>query len=193
MRVSREQAAKNRERIIDIASREFREKGFDGIGVADVMKSAGLTHGGFYGHFASKDDLIAEACAASMDRSAEKWSQLAETSPDEAFAAIANSYLSKAHRDGKATGCTIAALAPDIARQSGPVRKRFSEGIGTLLDILAKAIPGQSDAAKREKALTTMAGLVGTLVLSRAVDDPEFADEILNAGQAAFGSGETAQ
>ncbi len=193
MRVSREQAAKNRERIIDVASREFREKGFDGIGVADVMKSAGLTHGGFYGHFASKDDLIAEACAASMDRSAEKWSKLAETSPDEAFAAITSSYLLKAHRDNKASGCTMAALAPDIARQSGPVRKRFSEGTRTLLDILAKAIPGQSDEARREKALATMAGLVGTLVLSRAVDDPEFADEILKAGQAAFGSGETAE
>jgi TetR/AcrR family transcriptional repressor of nem operon len=190
MRVSREQAVKNRERIIDVASREFREKGFDGIGVADVMKSAGLTHGGFYGHFASKDDLIAEACAASMDRSAEKWSKLAEASPDEAFAAITNSYLLKAHRDDKATGCTIAALAPDIARQSRPVRTRFTEGTRALLNILAKAIPAQSEAANRERALATMAGLVGTLMLSRAVDDPEFADEILRAGQVYFGSGE---
>lgn len=187
MRVSREQAARNRERIIDVASREFREKGFDGIGVADVMKSAGLTHGGFYGHFSSKDDLIAEACAASMDRSVEKWSKLAETSPGAAFAALTNSYLQKAHRDDTATGCTMAALAPDIARQSGAVRKRFTQGMRALRDILAKAIPGQSEAARREKALATMAGLVGTLVLSRAVDDPEFADEILRAGQTVFG------
>ncbi len=186
MRVSKEQAAKNRERIIEVASREFRDKGFDGIGVADVMKSAGLTHGGFYGHFASKDDLIAEACAASMDRSAQKWSELAETAPDDAFAAITNSYLLKEHRDKKEAGCTMAALAPDIARQSGAVRECFTKGTQSLLDILVKATPGQSEAARREKALATMAGLVGTLVLSRAVDDPQFADEILAAGRAAF-------
>ncbi|WP_027233401.1 TetR/AcrR family transcriptional regulator [Phyllobacterium sp. UNC302MFCol5.2] len=187
MRVSKEQAAKNRDRIIEVASREFRDKGFDGIGVADLMKSAGLTHGGFYGHFASKDDLIAEACAASMDQSAEKWGKLADRSPEEAFAALINAYLLKEHRDHRATGCTMAALAPDIARQSGRVRERFTHGTRALLDILAKIIPGVSAEAKREKALATMAGLVGTLVLSRAVDDPAFADEILAAGQAAFG------
>ncbi|MEK1888179.1 MAG: TetR/AcrR family transcriptional regulator [Phyllobacterium sp.] len=187
MRVSKEQAARNRDRIIEVASREFRDKGFDGIGVADLMKSAGLTHGGFYGHFASKDDLIAEACAASMDRSAEKWAELANRSPDEAFAALTNAYLLKDHRDHRETGCTMAALAPDIARQSGRVRERFTRGTSALLDILARLVPGASAGAKRERALATMAGLVGTLVLSRAVNDPEFADEILAAGQAAFG------
>jgi len=188
MRVSREQAARNRDRIVEVASREFRDKGFDGIGVADVMKSAGLTHGGFYGHFASKDELIAEACAAAMDRSTEKWAKLVESSPEGALAAIVEAYLSKAHRDDKATGCTMAALAPDVARQSGPVRDRFTRGLRDSLDVLVDATPqGQSEQARRESALSTMAGLVGTLVLARAVDDPDFADEILAAGKAMFG------
>ncbi|MBZ9655409.1 TetR/AcrR family transcriptional regulator [Phyllobacterium lublinensis] len=186
MRVSREQVAKNRERIIEVAGRAFREKGFDGIGVADLMKGAGLTHGGFYGHFASKDDLIAEASAAVMDRSTVKWEKLAETSPDKALAAIVSSYLDKSHRDNAGTGCLIAALAPDIARQKETVRARFTQGTQSLLRVLAKAIPGQSEAARREKAIATLAGLVGTIVLSRAVDDPKFADEILHAGQEVF-------
>ena len=95
MRVSRDQAAENRARIIEVASQQFRQKGFDGIGVADVMKNAGLTHGGFYGHFASKDDLIAQSCDAAMKRSAEKWSAIAQEGPDVALAAITSSYLAK--------------------------------------------------------------------------------------------------
>jgi TetR/AcrR family transcriptional repressor of nem operon len=187
MRVSRDQAAENRARIIEVASQQFRQKGFDGIGVADVMKNAGLTHGGFYGHFASKDDLIAQSCDAAMKRSAEKWSAIAQEGPEVALAAITSSYLAKNHKGDLANSCTMALLAPDIARQGGVVQTRFTEGTKRLLEILSDLVPGRSKAKKRQKALATMAGLIGAVVLSRAVDDPEFADEILDAGQAFFG------
>lgn len=188
MRVSREQAAKNREKIVEVASREFRDKGFDGIGVADLMKSAGLTHGGFYGHFASKDDLIAEACGTAMDHSTGKWAKLIETSPENALSLIVESYLSKAHRDDNANGCPMAALAPEIARQGNPVRERFTRGLRDSLDVLLEAMPsGRPGERRREATLATMAGLVGTLVLSRAVNDPDLAEEILAIGRARLG------
>src|SRR6201991_4176546 len=116
MKVSREQVALNRERIVETAARLFREKGYDGIGVSDLMKSAGLTHGGFYGHFGSKEDLIAEACAASFDKSLEKWSKLAEQFPDNGFSAIVESYLMERHRDNRGDGCAMSGLAADVAR-----------------------------------------------------------------------------
>ncbi|MGH7002980.1 MAG: TetR/AcrR family transcriptional regulator [Alphaproteobacteria bacterium] len=187
MRVSKDQAAENRARIIEVASQQFRQKGFGGIGVADVMKNAGLTHGGFYGHFASKDDLIAQSCDAAMKRSAEKWSAFAQGDADKALAAITASYLARNHKGELANSCTMAMLAPDIARQGGAVQTRFTEGTKRLLEILSELVPGQDEARKRQKALATMAGLVGAVVLSRAVDDAQFADEILSAGEAFFG------
>ncbi|QND53782.1 TetR/AcrR family transcriptional regulator [Phyllobacterium sp. 628] len=191
MRVSREQAAENRTRIIDIAGQQFREKGFDGIGVADVMKSAGLTHGGFYGHFESKEDLIAEACAAAMAVSVRRWTSLAQEFPDDTLAAITKSYLSgDSHGEGKMSGCMMAALAPDVARRGGAVRSRFTEGTKSLLGILVNAVTARSKARQREKAIAIMAGLVGTVVLSRAVDDPEFSAEIKRVGQQVFGEQE---
>ncbi len=187
MRVSKDQAAENRARIIEVASQQFRQKGFDGIGVADLMKNAGLTHGGFYGHFASKDDLIAVSCDEAMKRSAEKWNTLAEQGPEEALAAIVSSYLAKNHSGGLANSCTMAMLAPDIARHGGEVQTNFTNGTKKLLEILESVTSGSSDKARRERAIATMAGLVGAVVLSRAVNDPAFANEILDAGRAFFG------
>src|SRR5262245_24790993 len=109
MKVTREQAAENRERIVNTAARLFRERGFDGVGVADIMKGAGLTHGGFYGHFASKDDLAAEACARALEKSAMKWSAILDTDANPLDTIVA-SYLSEAHRDRPGSGCAIAAL-----------------------------------------------------------------------------------
>jgi TetR/AcrR family transcriptional regulator, transcriptional repressor for nem operon len=190
MRVSKEQAAENRARIVEVASRQFRQKGFGGIGVADVMKQAGLTHGGFYGHFASKDDLIAESCDAAMKRSAEKWSQLVEQDRESALDAIILSYLSKTHEGNLANSCTMSMLAPDIARHGGDVQARFTEGTKRLLDIMSLVVDEPSQQAKRKKALEIMAGLVGAVVLSRASDDPDFADEILDAVRSGFQASE---
>src|SRR5438309_6694837 len=129
MKVTREEAARNRERIVEAAARRFRERGFDGIGVAEVMKEAGLTHGGFYGHFASKEDLMAEACALALTRSRELWSRRAQAAGGEPLPALAHLYLSTRHRDDPGRGCLVASLGADAARQGEGVRAALTEGL----------------------------------------------------------------
>jgi TetR/AcrR family transcriptional regulator, transcriptional repressor for nem operon len=181
MKVSREKAAEHRERIIDAAGALFRAKGFDGIGVADIMKAADLTHGGFYGHFSSKDDLVAQSSKRTMARAAENWSKVAAADSNEPFAALLKRYLSPRHRDDPGKGCAFAALGNDAARSGKAVRKAFAEGIEPLLGILTEAIPGKSRAVRRRKALTAMAALVGALTLSRAVEGNALSNEMLDA------------
>jgi TetR/AcrR family transcriptional repressor of nem operon len=181
MRVSREKAAEHRDRIIDAAGALFRAKGFGGIGVADIMKAADLTHGGFYGHFASKDDLVAQASRRTMARAATNWTKLVEAAPDNPYAALLEHYLSPRHRDDPGKGCAFAALGNDAARSGKIVRKAFAEGLAPLIDILAQSIPGKSKTARRRKAVAAMATLVGALTLSRAVEGKPLSDEMLEA------------
>lgn len=184
MKVSREQAEKNRARVIEVAATLFREKGFDGIGVADIMKSAGLTHGGFYGQFASKDDLAAQACGKSLDRSVARWKELSEG--EAPLTAIVNSYLATSHRDKPGSGCALSALSADAIRQPDAVRSVFTGAVTSFVGILSKLVPGASRAAKRRRALATMAGLVGAVILSRAVNDADLSDELLKAAAKEF-------
>lgn len=186
MRVSRAQAAENRERILDAAAKLFREKGFDGIGVADLMGAAGLTHGGFYGHFASKEDLVAQACARALGRSAEAWARSAGQGTRSPMTAITASYLSAKHRDHPGSGCLLAALGTDVSRQGASVRRTVTQGLLRLIGLVTRIVPGRSSAAKRERALATMASLVGALVLARAVDDKALSEEILQATAASL-------
>jgi len=181
MKVSREQAAANRERILDEAARLFRERGFNGIGVADVMKSAGLTHGGFYGHFSSKEDLIAQVCQRAVSTMLATWNRAADNDARDPLAAIAVPYLSPEHRDRSGTGCLIAALGPEVSRQAAPVRHAVTQGVRSALDELARLTPAKSSAARRKKAIATFAGMVGALVIARAVNDRKLSDEILKA------------
>ena len=186
MRVSREKAAENRERIIDAAGALFRTKGFGGIGVADIMKAADLTHGGFYGHFASKDDLVAQASQRAMARAAVNWGNVVADAPAKPYAALLKHYLSPRHRDDPGKGCAFAALGNDAARSGKIVRKAFAEGLAPLIDILAqsipgKSIPGKSKTARRRKAVAAMATLVGALTLARAVEGTPLSDEMLQA------------
>ena len=188
MKVSREQVAENRERILEAATQRFRERGFEGIGVADLMKEAGLTHGGFYGHFASKEDLIAQACARASDRSRARWARLSERAPDNPLAEIARVYLTPQHRDSPGAGCLIAALGPDVARQGPAVRDAVTAGVRAALDFLTRIVPGRSRAAKRRKAIASYASMVGGMVLARAVNDRVFSKEILDAVEASIRS-----
>src|SRR5580693_4408008 len=181
MRVSREKAAQHRDRIIDAAGALFRAKGFGGIGVADIMKAAELTHGGFYGHFASKDDLVAQASRRTMARAAENWSKRAAADPDAPFAALLEHYLSPRHRDDPGHGCAFAALSVDAARCGQPVHDAFAEGLEPLIDVVAEAVPGRSKAARRRKAVAAVAELIGALILARAVAGTPLSDEILDA------------
>ena len=177
VRVTRKQAAANRDKVLDVAGTLFRERGFDGIGVADIMKRAGLTHGGFYGQFASKDDLAAETTARVLGKAG--WQERLTGKADPSFGDVVRAYLSPRHRDDPGTGCLISALGSDAARQPRAVRRAFTDGFRGRIDALVKLVPGRSQAARRQKALATMAGLVGALILSRAVDDPALSDEIL--------------
>lgn len=185
MRVSREQAAQNRDRILDAAAQLFRERGFDGIGLVDLMKNAGLTHGGFYGHFASKDDLIAQASARELTRSLAQWKEFGERAPGDRLSAIAAVYLTATHRDNPGAGCMLASLGPEVSRQGPAVRRTVTEYVRSICDLISTLVPGKSKPARRQKAISTYATLVGTMVLARAVDDPALSQEILNAGRAA--------
>jgi len=179
VRVTREQAAANREKILELAGTLFRERGFDGIGVADIMKRAGLTHGGFYGHFASKDDLAAEITARVLGK--EGWPERLTGRASPSFGDVVRAYLTPRHRDDPGTGCLFAALGSDVVRQPRRVRHAFTEGLRARVETLRTLLPGRSAAARREKALAAMAALVGGLTLSRAVDDPKLSHEILEA------------
>ena len=181
MKVTREKAAENRERIIRTAARLFREKGFDGIGVADLMKSAGLTHGGFYGHFASKSELAATACDSALVKSRKKWAAIAEAGGEEALSKMVRSYLSEAHRDRPGSGCALAALGPDAARQDAAIKHSLTDGLKGLVEILEKVLGGDTERARHEAAFAAMAQLVGAVVLSRMVDDEAMSKDILDA------------
>jgi TetR/AcrR family transcriptional repressor of nem operon len=182
MRVTKEKAAENRERIVAAASRLFREKGFDAVGVDAIMDAVGLTHGGFYRHFRSKDDLAAEAVARGLAAAAERQGSR-ETLPE-----LVEAYLAPAHRDDVGGGCTLAALGCDIARQDGGVRRGLTEYVRAQVARLARLVGGKPEAS-RAQALATLSGLVGAVVLARAVDDPALSDEILAAARAAHRAG----
>lgn len=179
MKVTKAQAQANRARVVETAATLFRERGYDGVGVADLMAAAGLTHGGFYKNFGSKTDLIAESAACGI-------AQNAALSTGADIPEFVQRYLSREHRDGRATGCTIAALSGDAARQPETVRAAFAAGIERLLTALNPA-PASPDAADADAGATTriqhlaiLAQAVGAVVISRACpDDSPLADEIL--------------
>jgi len=181
MKVSREQAAENRERIVQVAAKLFRERGFDGIGVADLMKAAGLTHGGFYGHFGSKEDLAAEASDRALKDIQQYWSGVIDKNPDEAFSTIVNRYLSEGHRDTPGKGCLVAALGSDLGRQARPVRRVVTDGIQAFIGQLMQLVPGKLKPARRRRALTDFAAMVGAVTIARAVDDPALSKDVLDA------------
>jgi TetR/AcrR family transcriptional repressor of nem operon len=181
MRSSREQAARNRETIIDAASRLFRERGFDDITVSEIMAAAGLTHGAFYGHFTSKADLIAEACQEELLRGNGFWNQLAQER-EHPLKDIVDYYLCARHRDCRGTGCIYSALAADAGRQGGELKSVFTAGLKATFELLARLTEG-SRTARRRRALAGMSQLVGAIILARAVDDEKLSQEILNAAR----------
>jgi TetR/AcrR family transcriptional repressor of nem operon len=183
MRVSRQEAAANRERIVEAASRLFRDKGLDGVGVDAIMKEAGLTHGGFYGHFASKDALVAEATERAIARSSAWQDRLTS------LGGLAASYLSPRHCADRANGCPVAALGGDLARRGVSQRKVLAAGIAQQIERIAKLLKRGTPASRRRRAIASYAGMVGALTLARAVDDPALAEEILVAARQAFGKG----
>ena len=180
MRVSRAQAEANREAVINAASRLFREHGFDGIGLKDLMKGAGLTQGGFYKQFESKDDLAAQASRRAMEHATRRWSAVAAASLDP-LEAVIGLYLSIGHREGKSDGCPLVALGSDAARQSVEVRVPFQDGIGAHLEILDELIPAAESPKTYAKAMAMLSLMVGAVTISRILKDEEMSQRFLNA------------
>ena len=181
MRVSRTQAAENRETVINVASRLFRERGFDGIGLKDLMKGAGLTQGAFYKQFESKEDLAAQASRRAMESVIHRLSAAADANPRDPLGAVVAFYLSMGHRAERMDGCPVAALGSDAARQGPDVKASFEAGIREYLEMVdgwVGAADGEEPGAKAMAILSTM---VGALLLSRAVNDPDLAQGFLNA------------
>ena len=176
MKVTKTQARENRARIVETASTLFRERGYDGVGVADLMAAAGFTHGGFYKHFRSKADLMAEAAASGFSQSAANIAGADTTT-------FVNEYLSRKHRDALGNGCTLAALSGDAPRQPESIKEAFAAGIESQLATLEREDSAADEISKREaraKRIDTLAHVVGAIVLSRACpDDSPLADEIL--------------
>jgi len=184
MKVSREQAAENRERVLQTAARLFREKGVDGVGVAELMQAAGLTHGAFYGQFSSKEELVAEACRWALGKTESYWERLQAREADP-LTAIIDAYLSPAHRDDPGRGCALTTLGVEAPRRDPGVRRAVSDGLVHLLVRLEGLLPRRLQAARRRRrALALMASLVGGLVLARAVEDETLSAEILAAVRA---------
>jgi TetR/AcrR family transcriptional regulator, transcriptional repressor for nem operon len=186
MRYSREHKLETHARIVKRASVRLREKGAHGIGVADLMKDAGLTHGGFYAHFDSREALVIEAFAHAMDRSTDRWRKIGETTPpDRRLAMIVDSYLAPVHRDDPGHGCAIPTLGAEIARESPKTRKAFAAKLEQMIDMMADQIPDVARKAARKQAMSAIATMMGTLVMARVAGTGEFSEEILAAGREA--------
>lgn len=191
MRISKEAAAANKTRMVKAAARLFREKGVDAIAVADLMKEAGLTHGGFYNHFESKDDLAAAACREAFDQAitrAERNTARAKVAGSDAvLAEYIERYLSKETRDSPGTGCPMSALGTDAARHGSPLRAVFADGVRRYIAAFAQLLPGKGR-RQRHDAIVMLSTLIGAVTLSRAcagVDDG-LADEIAAAARHAL-------
>ena len=177
----RKTAAKSKEathdRIVDAAARAIRRSGYNGTGVADIMKDAGLTHGGFYAHFPSRQAMLAEAADRAGSESVAMMERIAAKLPQQqALPAMLQAYLSKEHLEGIETGCAVAALGSEMPRQTPEVRRAATRRIKEMIDLVARHSPDWGQPSAHERALVTVATMVGALMLARAVDEPKLSD-----------------
>ena len=176
---SKAEKANTHERVVKIASRRFREEGLTGVGIAELMKEAGLTVGGFYKHFASRDDLVAEAVSSAFSGWKRRMDAAASGGPPLSYAKVIDEYLNEAHRNNPGTGCVFGALAGEIARSDKRTRLLAHEQIQNYLQLIAGSLPGKDKRAARSKAILTLSALVGAMSLARAVSDKALSLEIL--------------
>jgi TetR/AcrR family transcriptional repressor of nem operon len=191
MPYSAEHTRRTRQRILRTAAHAFRKQGFDGVSIPAVMRQAGLTHGGFYTHFPSKDALIASSFAEGFGESAERLLvRRDDASAAETLASVIRAYLSRAHRDTPDTGCVVPALTAEVARASSAVRASFTTALRDYARQLALLLPTSesADADQDAEALALLAGMAGALQLARAVDDPALSDAILRHARRLYGA-----
>lgn len=179
------------ERIVGAAARAIRRSGYDGTGVADIMKEAGLTHGAFYAHFSSREAMLAEAAdRAGAESNAVAEAVIAAAAPDQSLQALMQVYLSKAHIEGIETGCPVSALGSEMPRQSPEVRRVATRRIKEMIDLVARQLPDWGQTSAHERALVIVATMVGTLMLARAVDDAALSDALCSAALKSLASAE---
>jgi TetR/AcrR family transcriptional repressor of nem operon len=171
---SKDHKRATRGRILETASTALRSKGVAGVGVAQVMEAAGLTHGGFYSHFGSKEELVANALAHALEESGKRFGPAIERAPaEEKLRAVAEAYLTADHLGNVETGCPIVALGPELARGKGPARETYAEHVRKRIDGLETIAPGKTKAERRRAAAGTYAAMIGGLLLARALDGEE--------------------
>jgi TetR/AcrR family transcriptional repressor of nem operon len=180
---SKAEKEKSHQRIVKTAAARFRERGVDGIGLADLMKEAELTHGGFYGHFDSRQELVAEAIECALRDGGEAVTSVAGGShpPAATLRLLVDAYLSVAHRDGLATSCAVATMANDVARSNARARSAYTKQVGIYLELLAKLIATDTRKSRRAKAIAALATLVGAVSMARAVNDEKLSRELLKS------------
>jgi TetR/AcrR family transcriptional regulator, transcriptional repressor for nem operon len=185
-RYSRDQKERTRREILEAALQAFKARGIDGVGVADIMAEAGLTHGGFYAHFASKDQLAAEACAHSLRQASPRvLAQEPAIDAGHPLQMFIRRYLSRSHRDNPSDGCVVPALAGDVARRSPETREAFTRAAREYVEEIVALSAGEID---QDDGWALLAGMAGSIMLARAVDDPVLSDRILYAARKLYGS-----
>ena len=178
---SQEGKSENHEHIVEIASQRFRENGLNGLSVPDLMREAGLTHGGFYRHFDSREDLVTEATEFALAQGGERAAAIVSGGHRLAFNALVDAYLGKNHRDDRSEGCAVTALAADVARGNKRTRSAYTQQVRHYLDLIQAALKLGEREASRQQAVLTLSALVGALSLARAVNDEKFSLEILKS------------
>ncbi|CAM5773839.1 TetR family transcriptional regulator [Labrys miyagiensis] len=180
MKVSKEQVAENRQRILEAAARLFREHGFEGVTVAEIMAAAGLTHGAFYGHFSSKEDLVAQSFAHVL------FPEEAKPDDEGTMAEYAASYLSHPHRDRPGVGCLFSSLGTEVVRTTGAARHTMTQALKRRIETFSETAPGDTPEERRRAAIAGWSAMVGAVMLARIADDPALSDEILRETKAAI-------
>ena len=178
MRYKPEQKEETHQKILELASKEFRAHGFEGVGIAKLMTALGLTHGGFYAHFAEKEDLVAESLLLALSQSLDSMLATLEAG---GLTAMVDLYLSEAHRDESALGCPLPALAAEVARRSPSLRTTFTEKLSQTFDTIAEHIPGTTSSQKQAKVQFMFAAMAGAVSLARATSDPSLSKSILES------------
>ncbi|MEU6322757.1 TetR/AcrR family transcriptional regulator [Streptomyces sp. NPDC047009] len=176
---SQAEKAASRERVLRIAARKVRAEGVSRPGVADLMKEAGLTHGGFYKHFASRDDLIAQAAALALAEGSAKMERAARKNKQQPLAGLIDAYLAKQHRDAPDTGCALVTLGAAAGRSDQRFKAAYEQQVRTYLDLIAGL--GDDEEEAQAEVMLTLSALVGAVLISRAVADPDLSDDILEA------------
>lgn len=182
MRYPAEQKAQTHQQIVELAAREFRGKGLQGIGIANLMAQVGLTHGGFHAHFKDRDALVEEAVVCAAEESFRRLIAVAqEASPGQEAAAMLDDYLSSAHRDEPGQGCVLSALAAEIAGQADSVRKAFTRSLKANVGKVARYMPGKDEKTRSTQATALISGMAGGVLVARAVSDPKLSALLLES------------